>query len=425
LVICWYGVVFGLTFILQGVAVAAHRRREAVSYVMPFLPAAFAGRPCWAEIDLDALASNVRLMAARAAPARLYAVVKANAYGHGAVACARAAVEAGAHGLAVVCVDEAEELRRAGITAPLLVVGAILPSEAARVVSLGLMPTVGTPELVAALSAAAAPGGARVPIHLEVETGLNRHGLAPEACVALAERARATAGIEVRGLFTHFAAAEEGDQRFTRGQFDQLKAVSDRLPWIEERHCAASATVLLDHEMALDAVRAGLSLYGYRPAPWVGADAELRPVLSLRARIARVLDVERGATVGYGRTWAANRPARIALVMCGYADGYRRALGNRAPVAVHGQLAPVVGRVAMDMAMVDVTAVPAAAVGDVVTLLGRDGEAEVTADELADLADTISWEILAGISARVPRLYLRGGQVTAVSTLTDRIPVPA
>jgi alanine racemase len=391
---------------------------------MPFFPAAFGGRPCWAEIDLDALASNVRLMAARAAPARLYAVVKANAYGHGAVACSRAALEAGAHGLAVVCVDEAEELRRAGLTAPVLVVGSTPATDAERVVSLGLMPTVGDGELVEALAAAAVRHGVIVPVHLEVETGLNRHGLTPQACVALAERARSTPGIEVRGLFTHFAAAEEGDQRFTRAQFDQLRAVSARLPWVKERHCAASASVLLDHEMALDAVRAGLSLYGYRPAPWVGSDAELRPVLALRARIARLLDVERGATVGYGRTWAANKPARIALVMCGYADGYRRALGNRAPVAVRGRLAPVVGRVAMDMAMVDVTAIPAAAVGDVVTLLGRDGDAEVTADELADLADTISWEILAGISARVPRLYLRGGLVTEVTTLNDRIPVP-
>jgi alanine racemase len=391
---------------------------------MPLLPAAFGGRPCWAEIDLDAFASNVRLMASRAAPARLYAVVKANAYGHGAVACGRAAIEAGAHGLAVVCVDEGEELRRAGNAAPILVVGATPPSDAERVASLGLMPTVGAPELLDALAAAAARHGVTVPIHLEVETGLNRHGLTPQACVALAERARALQGVEVRGLFTHFAAAEEGDQRFTRAQFDRLKAVSAQLPWVKERHCAASATVLLDHEMALEAVRAGLSIYGYRPAPWVGNDAELKPVMSLRTRIARLLDVERGATVGYGRTWAASKPTRIALVMCGYADGYRRALGNRTQVAVRGQLAPLVGRVAMDMAMVDVTAIAAATVGDVVTLLGRDGEAEVTADELADLADTISWEILAGIAARVPRLYLRGGLVTAITTLNERVPVP-
>jgi alanine racemase len=176
--------------------------------------------------------------------------------------------------------------------------------------------------------------------------------------------------------------------------------------------------------MALDAVRAGLSLYGYRPAPWCGTDADLAPVLSLRARVARLLDVERGATVGYGRTWAAARPARIALVMCGYADGYRRGLGNRAHVLLRGRRAPVVGRVAMDMCMVDVTAVAGAAVGDVVTLLGRDGAEEVSADELASLGDTISWEILAGISARVPRLYLRGGRVEEVSTLGARLPEP-
>ncbi len=392
---------------------------------MPSSPAAFPGRPCWAEIDLDALAANTRLLAARAAPARLYAVVKANAYGHGAVACGRAALAAGAHGLAVVCVDEGEELRRAGVVAPILVVGYTSPSDAPRVVALGLMPTVGAAELALALSAAAAAAGAVVPVHLELETGLNRHGLLPEDCVALAERLRGLPGLAVRGLFTHFAAAEEGDQRFTRRQFEVLRDVSARLPFVPERHCGASATVLLDHEMALDAVRAGLSLYGYRPAPWCGTDADLTPVMALRARVARLLEVERGATVGYGRTWAATRPARIALVMCGYADGYRRGLGNRAHVVLRGRRAPVVGRVAMDMCMVDVTAVLGVAVGDVATLLGRDGAEEVTADELAALGDTISWEILAGISARVPRLYLRGGQVVEVSTLADRVPLNA
>ena len=392
---------------------------------MPFSPAAFPGRPCWAEIDLDALAANTRLLVARAAPARLYAVVKANAYGHGAVACGRAALAAGAHGLAVVCVDEGEELRRAGVVAPILVVGVTPPSDAARVVGLGLMPTVGAPELADALAAAAVAAGRVVPLHLEVETGLNRHGLLPDDCVALAERLRGRPGLEVRGLFTHFAAAEEGDQRFTRLQFEALRRVSERLPFVPERHCAASASVLLDHEMALDAVRAGLSLYGYRPAPWCGTDADLVPVLSLRARVARLLDVERGATVGYGRTWAAARRARIALVMCGYADGYRRGLGNRAHVLLRGRRAPVVGRVAMDMCMVDVTAVPEAAVGDVATLIGRDGAEEVSADELASLGDTISWEILAGLSARVPRLYLRGGRVEEVSTLARRLPEPA
>jgi alanine racemase len=385
-------------------------------------PAPWSGRPVWAEIDLDALARNVRLLAARAAPARLWAVVKANAYGHGAVACGRAALDAGAAGLAVVCVDEAEELRRAGIEGPILVVGYTPPSDAARVIALRLRPTVAAWELVEALAPAARRAGWRVPVHLELESGLNRHGLPPEALVALAERARATEGVEVEGLFTHFAAAEEGDQRFTRRQFDVLRAVSARLPFVKERHCSASASVLLDQEMSLEAVRTGLSMYGYRPAPWCGTDADLRPVLSLRARVARVLEVERGATVGYGRTWAAARPSRIALVMCGYADGYRRAFGNRAHLVVGGRRAPVVGRVAMDMCMADVTASPGTQPGDVATLIGRDGDERVDADELATLGDTISWEVLAGITARVPRLYLRGGAVEAVTTLTERTP---
>jgi alanine racemase len=296
------------------------------------------------------------------------------------------------------------------------------PSDAERVVALGLEPTVGAAALAEALSHAARARGAEVAVHLELESGLQRHGLPPDDLVALAERARALPGLRVEGLFTHFAAAEEGDQRFTRRQFEVLREVSARLPWIPTRHCSASASTLLDKEMALEAVRVGLALYGYKPAPWVGGDADLRPVLALRSRLARLQDLPRGATVGYGRTWAAPRPSRIGLVMCGYADGYRRGFGNRAHVLLRGRRVPVVGRVAMDMCMVDASAVEGAAVGDVVTLLGRDGAEAVDADELASLEGTISWEILAGIRGRVPRLYLRGGQAAETTTLTERTP---
>jgi alanine racemase len=391
---------------------------------MAITPAQWTGRPCWAEIDLDALSHNVRALAARAAPTRLMAVVKANAYGHGAVACGRAALEAGATQLAVICVDEGEELRRAGITAPIVVLGHTPPSDAERVVAHGLQPAAGSAAFVEALSRAAAARGETVPIHLELETGLNRHGLPPDDLVALAEQARGMAGLRVEGLFTHFAAAEEGDQRFTRRQFELLRATAARVPWIPTRHCSASASTLLDPEMALDLVRPGLSMYGYRPAPWCGTEDDLRPVLSLRARVARVLEIAPGETVGYGRTWAASRRSRIALVMCGYGDGYRRGFGNRAHVLLGGRRAPVVGRVAMDMCMVDVTALPPVAPGDVATLLGRDGDERVDADELATLADTISWEVLTAITARVPRLYLRGGKVAAVTSLNERVPTP-
>jgi alanine racemase len=391
---------------------------------MAMTPALWSGRPCWAEIDLDALAHNVRILAARAAPARLMAVVKANAYGHGAVACGRAALDAGATSLAVVCVDEGEELRRAGIVAPVVVLGHTPASDAARVAALALQPAVGDRALVEALSRAAAASGTTVAIHMELESGLNRHGLPPDALVALAEAARALPGLRVEGLFTHFAAAEEGDQRFTRRQFDVLRATAARLPWVPTRHCSASASTLLDPEMALEVVRPGLAMYGYKPAPWVGTGGAepLLPVMSLRARIARVQEIGPGDTVGYGRTWAASRPSRIALAMCGYGDGYRRSFGNRAHVLVRGRRAPVVGRVSMDMAMIDVSAIPGVAQGEVVTFLGRDGDERVDADELASLADTISWEVLTAVTARVPRLYLRGGEVVALTTLNERLP---
>jgi len=387
-------------------------------------PERWAGRPVWAEIDLDALAHNVRTLAGMAAPAKLYAIVKANAYGHGAPAIAQAALQAGAAGLGVVCVDEGEELRLAGIDAPVLLVGHAQISEAERIVELGLTPTVTSMQMALALSRFAVDRGFEQHVHLELESGLNRNGLPIDDLVRFAEAVRKLPGIAIEGLYTHFAAAEEGDRTFTNMQYEALTAASARLPWIPMRHCAASASVLTAPEMALEMVRAGLGIYGYHPAPDSGDAIGLRPVLSLKSRIARVVDVEPGATVGYGRTWTAARPSKIALIMCGYADGYRRALSSRARVLVRGCRAPIAGRIAMDMCMADVTDVPGVAPDDEVVIMGTQGSETIDADELAELADTISWEILAGISARVPRIYLRDGVAVAETTLNQRFPGP-
>jgi alanine racemase len=282
--------------------------------------------------------------------------------------------------------------------------------------------------MIDALSQHAADAGRRLRVHIELESGLNRNGLPVEALVTLAERARELPGIEVEGVYTHLAAAEEGDAPYTRAQFDMLEEASQRLPWIRERHISASASLLLSPDMKLDAVRAGLAVYGYHPAPEQADGDDLRRVLSLKARIMRVVDVPPGATVGYGRTWTAERPSRIALIMCGYADGLPRALSNRASVLVHGQRAPIAGRIAMDMCMADVTAVDGVAAGDEAVIIGTQagasGDETIDADDLATLAGTISWEILAGISARVPRWYLRGGRPVARTTLNERTPVP-
>jgi alanine racemase len=380
-------------------------------------------RPCWAEIDLDAITHNVRALCERSAPAKLYAIVKANAYGHGAVMVGRTAIEAGATGLGVVCVDEGQELRDGAIDAPVLLLGATFADEAERIVSLRLTPVVGSMQLALALSRFAAERGVIQPVHVELESGLNRHGLPLAELVPFAESLRALPSIEVEGLFTHFAAAEEGDASFTRAQYDALLEASSRLPWIPTRHCAASASVLNAPDMRLEMVRAGLSIYGCEPAPDIAGELELRPALSLKSRIARIIDIEPGVTVGYGRAWTAERPSRVALVMCGYADGYRRALSNEARALIRGQHAPIAGRIAMDMCMVDVTDIAGVAVEDEVVLIGAQGSARITADELANIAGTISWEILAGITARVPRVYLTAGETTAFTDLNHRLPV--
>jgi alanine racemase len=280
-------------------------------------------------------------------------------------------------------------------------------------------------QVALALSRFAAARGVVQPIHVELESGLNRHGLEMDALVQFAEGVRALPNIVVEGLFTHFAAAEEGDKTFTRMQYEALLEASARLPWIPMRHCSASASVLIDPDMSLDVVRAGLGIYGYEPAPGCGDGVELKRVLSLKSRVARVLQVEPGATVGYGRTWRAERRSTIALVMCGYADGLRRALSNKAQLLVRGCRVPIAGRIAMDMCMADVTDVPGVAPEDEVVIIGTQGSECIDADELAGLADTISWEILAGISARVPRLYLTGGAVVAETTLNERTPAIA
>lgn len=377
------------------------------------------GRPVWAEIDLDALAHNVALLKTRAQPAQLYAVVKANAYGHGAVPIARAAEQAGASGFGVINADEGEQLRKGGITAPVVILGYSPPGQADQIVEHRLTPSVHDLETARALSDSARARNVRQPVHLEVETGLNRHGVAADRLVAFAESVRALPGLDVEGLFTHFAAAEEGDKTFTRGQFARLMDASALLPWVRVRHCAATASIMDNPELHAELVRAGLGLYGYQPAPGCGVGMDVRPVMSLKTRIARLETLREGETVGYGRAFRALQPTRVALIMAGYADGLQRRLSGSLEVLVHGMRAPLVGRIAMDMCMIDVTHIEHARVGDEVVLMGSQGRERIDANELAARAGTISWEMLAGVSHRVPRLYLRGGDVVQVTTLNQ------
>ncbi|MCJ7509993.1 MAG: alanine racemase [Dehalococcoidia bacterium] len=371
----------------------------------------------WAEIDLDALADNVRLLKSQANGAALLAVVKANAYGHGAVAVARAALAAGADRLGVICVDEGEQLRRAGITAPILVMGHTPTAEAQRLVDLSLTPSVVSREMALALARVASERGIEVAVHLKVDTGLNRYGLPPSEAVELGRWLRDLAGIQVEGLFTHFASADEGDKSYMLEQHTLFLSVAEQLDWVPIRHVSNTATLLDMPDRSLEMVRPGLGIYGCYPSSQVNRSLPLRPALSLKSHVARLISLAPGESVSYGRTWRAPRPSLIGLVLCGYADGLPRALSNRGSVLVRGQRAPIVGRVCMDMCMVDLSDIPDVAVDDEVVIIGCQGEEEISADEVAELCGTISYEILCGISARVSRLYLRRGRIVSRQTL--------
>ena len=379
------------------------------------------GRPVRAEIDLDAIEHNVRAMCRKAAPASVLAVVKANGYGHGAVAVSQAALSAGASSLGVACVDEGIQLRRAGVTAPILVMGFIPPWEAAVVVEHGLTPTATTKQTALALARFSRERGVKTPVHLKVDTGMARLGLTPPEVATFGAYLETMEPLALAGIYTHFASADQPDKSFTREQYAAFRASAESLPASVTRHVANSATLLDIPEMYLDMVRPGISIYGCYPSAHTSRSIELRPVLNLKSQVARIHTLPAGATVGYGRTWRTEKPARIALIPCGYADGIPRGLSNKGAVLVRGRRAPIVGRVCMDQVMVDVTGIPRVTLGDEVVLIGRQGDEHIPVEEVAQLAGTINYEILCALSARVPRVYLRGGRVVSVQTLTGEL----
>ena len=231
--------------------------------------------------------------------------------------------------------------------------------------------------------------------------------------MALAEALRNVNGLEVEGIATHLASVDEGDKTFTYQQYEAFKLCAERLPWVPLHHISSTGALLDLPDLRLGLVRTGIGLYGYYPSDEVTRPVALQPALSLRSRIARVSEVPAGESVGYGRTWTAAPGARVALVMAGYADGVRRVLSNQGVALVRGHRAPFAGRVAMDMLMLDVTQIPDAAYDDEVTLIGRQGDESIDADEVGRLSGTISYEVLASVMARVPRLYVKGGRIVA------------
>ena len=380
------------------------------------------GRPAWVEVDLDAVTANTRAIGAWVGPGTgIMAVVKADGYGLGAVPVATAALAGGATWLAVASVAEGVQLREAGLHAPILVLGPVTPWEMPRAVVTGLTITVNSLEVARALAAAAWRCRVRAPVHLKLDSGLHRFGRPPDELFALAQAAAAMPGLRLEGLYTHFANAGDLLDDFAEQQLAALLALRRRLA---ERgitfalvHAASSAATLDLPASYLDLVRVGIMLSGHYPDPHGSRPIALQPAVAVRARVARLIPVAAGATVGYGRTYTAAGPRTLALVPLGYADGYPRVLSNCGYVRIAGQQAPVAGRVSMDQFVVDVTAIPGVQEGSPVLVAGGVGAGAVPFDDLAGLAGTISYELLARLHKRLPRVYLQGGEVVALTTL--------
>ncbi len=377
---------------------------------MSFRAQARSIRPTRAEIDLAALRHNLQAVRSLAPGVEVMTVVKANAYGHGAVPVAQALEAEGVKLFGVALVEEGLELRQAGVKAPILVLGGAYEGGYDALVEADLIPTVFREEHLAGY--AAAGRGKPLKAHLKLDTGMGRIGVLPAELPGFLARWKQTPEIALEGLISHFANADLADAELTREQVRRFKAAvavleaNGMAP--KYRHLANSAAVMdlpeVRDGLALNLVRPGLMLYGMAPAGWMEGRAPLLPVMRWRTAITHLKTVPKGTPISYGSTWVAQRESVIATLPLGYADGYGRKYSSRAQVLVRGQRAPIAGRVCMDMCMVDVTDVPGARVGDEVVLMGTQGKDRIRTEELASWAETINYEVVCGVSARVPRV---------------------
>ncbi len=385
-------------------------------------------RRTWAEIDLDTLARDFQAVRQAANPqAKVCCVVKADAYGHGAVRMAREFEELGADWFAVSNLEEALQLRFAQLQKPVLVLGYTPPEEASALAKYHISQCVYSLDYARELSQYAVEAGVTVNIHVKIDTGMSRLGFyyqdisRDEATVQEVKTACTLPGLYPEGIFTHFAVSDEGKEgdAFTMRQFGCFKEMIEALLRedisFEVRHCANSAAVF-DYPLShLDMVRAGIVIYGLYPSGELRSRPNLAPVLSLKSVVSHIKTVQPGATISYGRKFTADCERKVATVPVGYADGYPRILSAKgAQVLIGGKRCPILGRICMDQLMADVSDLPEVRVGDTVTLIGRDGQEEITADELAALEGSINYEVVCGLSKRVPRVYLKHGKVDSI-----------
>ncbi len=367
-------------------------------------------RSAWIEVGLPEIASNIAAVQEWVGPnTEVMAVVKANAYGHGLVPAARAAIRGGAAALGVALIEEGVELRTSGISNPIIVLGSILPDQSKSLLSANLSQTVSNLEVIEELSETALRMGTTARIHLKIDTGMGRMGISPDETESLLHDIERMPGLELEGITTHIAWELPEDLEKINNQIEyfndclrNLESTSLKPRW---RHAANSVTAVQMPKAHFDLVRVGLLAYGIPPSD-SNPPMNLKPSLALKARITQLRSVQPGQTVSYGGTFTVNEPSTLALVPLGYADGYSRALSKRAEVLIKGQRCPVVGAVCMDQFVVDVTQMTHPVLGDEVTLLGRDGRDEITVRELANWMDGISHEVVSGLSNRLPRVFM-------------------
>ena len=378
-----------------------------------------------AEIDLKAIAHNIKeLRRITNEKAKLMAVVKANAYGHGAIEIANCALQNGAEILGVARIEEGIQIRNAGIQTPILIFGYTLPEQAASLMEYDLIHSVHTSLAAQDLSKAVASLGKKLKIHLKVDTGMGRLGLLPQdyksknpdaISADTIEETLAIAGLEgleLEGIYTHFATADSADKSYAEDQLNLFMNYLKRLrkaglePSV--RHAANSAALIDMPQSHLDMVRPGIAIYGLNPSDEIiNRQITLKPAMALKSKIIQLKEVPAGFTVSYGITYKTQKPTTIATVPVGYADGLNRLLSSRGQMLVHGRRAPIIGRVCMDLTMLDVGHIDRIQMGDEVVIFGRQRNAFLTVDEMASLLNTINYEIVTGITARVPRVYLR------------------
>ncbi|HMA59479.1 MAG TPA: alanine racemase, partial [Halanaerobiales bacterium] len=355
-------------------------------------------RPVWAEVNLDNIKFNLNQVKKNVPEETLImAVVKADAYGHGVLPVAEAAVEAGADRLAVALPEEGRELRKADYELPIQILGEVLPEQVSILVDNDLIPTISKLETVELLNELAGKKDIIKKVHVKVDTGMGRIGVFPDNAVDFIKEVMNFENIEVEGLMTHFAKADEEDKDYTYNQWDQFQMVIDRLAEenieIPIKQAANSATIIDLPHMSLNMVRPGIMMYGLRPSHEVDQDFKLKPALSWKAKIVYLKEVPPGTGISYGAIYITEKNAKIATIPMGYADGYSRLLSNKGEVLIKGQRAPIRGRVCMDQFMVDVTDIDDVKIGDEVVLIGKQGDEEFSATEMADIIGTINYEI--------------------------------